>query len=99
MTRPFEKRCFIFFGSVGVQGMVVSKGWGLFIIQPYLYKGSHLKGPKQISLRVHQRKVKHFIIKLLAQPTHLFDAYAQDPGMPESIRYVAMTGAARNDYL
>jgi len=32
------------------------------------YKGSHSKGLKQRALHVHQRKTKHFIAKLLAQP-------------------------------
>ena len=32
------------------------------------YKGSNLKGLKQRALHVYQRKTKHFIAKLLAQP-------------------------------
>jgi len=32
------------------------------------YKASHSKGIKERALHVHQRKTKHFIAKLLAQP-------------------------------
>ena len=32
------------------------------------YKGSHSKGLKQRAMHVHQRKTKHFIAKLFAQP-------------------------------
>ena len=37
------------------------------------YKGSHLKGLKQRALHVHQRKTKHFIAKLFAQPYMLLN--------------------------
>ena len=39
------------------------------------YKGSHSKGLKLRALHVHQRKTKHFIAKLLAQPFMVLQAF------------------------
>ena len=40
------------------------------------YKGSHSKGIKGRALHVHQRKTKHFIAKLLAQPYRLLHTFS-----------------------
>ena len=40
------------------------------------YKGSHSKGMKERALHVHQRKTKHFIAKLLAQPYRLLHTFS-----------------------
>ena len=40
------------------------------------YKASHSKGIKERALHVHQRKTKHFIAKLLAQPYRLLHTFS-----------------------
>ena len=40
------------------------------------YRGSHSKGIKERALHVHQRKTKHFIAKLLAQPYRLLHTFS-----------------------
>ena len=40
------------------------------------YKASHSKGIKERALHVHQRKTKHFITKLLAQPYRLLHTFS-----------------------
>ena len=40
------------------------------------YRGSHSKGIKERALHVHQRKTKHFIAKLFAQPYMLLNTFS-----------------------
>ena len=44
------------------------------------YKGSHSKGLKQRALHVHQRKTKHFIAKLFAQPFMVLQTFLKSMG-------------------